>query len=253
MPAETMPAPGPVLQHAREIRAYEVPDLSWREPGDQYGGDKTTILGHAAVFNALSLELWDWEFGRFREQIQPGAFRSVLARDPKVHLVYQHDMAAAMAYTRASGDVGTLELREDAKGLRIFASLDPADPDVQRVRAKVKAGVVREMSFAFTVERDEWTIEGEGDQRTVTRTITEVRDLFDVSVVAQGAYPQTDVGMRELRTRAEEILRRDGHDPSGAETVGASEDSSGGDDVRRRAALRARARLALSTLPKEHH
>lgn len=253
MPAETMPAPGPELQHARETRVYEVPDLSWREPGDSYGGDKTSIVGHAAVFNALSHRLWDWEFGEFREQIQPGAFRTVLASDPKVHLVYQHDMASAMAYTRATGDVGVLELREDAKGLRIYASLDPADPDVQRVRAKVKAGVVREMSFAFTVERDEWTIEGEGDQRTVTRTIVEVRDLYDVSVVPQGAYPQTDVGMRELRERAEEMLRRDGQEPSGAETVGASEDSSGGDDTRRRAALRARARLALSTLPKEHH
>lgn len=204
-----MPAEGPVLQHSREFRAYEVPDLEWRDPGTASNrGGAPTIVGHAAVFNALSHRLWDWEFGSFREQIQPGAFRSVLSRDPKVHLVYQHDMAAAMAYTRASGDVGVLELREDPKGLRIFAALDENDPDVQRVRPKIKGGYVREMSFAFTVEKDEWTIEGEGEQRTVTRTIVEVKDLYDVSIVAQGAYPQTDVGMRELRARAEGLLRR---------------------------------------------
>ena len=155
------------------------------------------LRGHAAVFGKLSHDL-----GGFREKIAKGAFAGVLNQDPDVHLVIGHDMNRVLARTRSK----TLELREDPAGLHVWASLDPEDPDVRSLIPKMRRGDVDQMSFAFTVSRggDEWLIEGEGDDERVIRTVREVDGLFDVSVVAQGAYPQTDASLRSLEAAKEE-------------------------------------------------
>jgi HK97 family phage prohead protease len=191
------PALGAALDRGPELRSYRLSDIEFREP-DQTGDGQFTFIGHAAVFELLSLPLYDWWFGEFREKIAPGAFTNVLARDPDVHLVYVHDMASAMARTRSK----TLELSQDPRGLRAYARLDPTDPDVQRVAPKMRRGDVDQMSFAFTVARDEWLIENEGTpDEVVTRTIHEVGELYDVSIVPQGAFPQTDGSLRNREAR----------------------------------------------------
>jgi HK97 family phage prohead protease len=115
-------------------------------------------------------------------------------------------MTKAIARTgRSANQVGGLELSEDKRGLRVFARLDPADPDVTALAVKMKRGIVDQMSFAFTVERDERvTITDEEEREDTLRTILEVRDLYDVTVVAQGAYPQTDASIRSLLRYASE-------------------------------------------------
>jgi hypothetical protein len=40
---------------------------------------------------------------------------------------------------------GTLRLAEDERGLRIDATLDPTDPDVQRLIPKMKRGDMSQM------------------------------------------------------------------------------------------------------------
>jgi HK97 family phage prohead protease len=157
-------------------RAAPLARAEWRESGA--GPENKTIRGYAAMFDSMSYDL-----GGFREVIAPGAFSEVLSRKPDVRLLYNHDTAAVMARTKS----GTLEMAEDDIGLRIWARVDMADPDVQRVVPKMMRADVDQMSFAFTVEEDDWD-ESAGYP---LRTIRSIGELFEVSVVPFPAYEAT--------------------------------------------------------------
>lgn len=145
-------------------------------------GDAFQLSGHAAVFNRLSEDL-----GGFREVLAPGAFAGVLDHD--VRLLVNHEPHLVLARTRS----GTLRITEDAEGLAIDA--DPALTSYgQDLRMLMLRGDIDAMSFGFSVAEDDWEI---NDAGMVTRTVISVRRLWDVSVVAFPAYPQTDVQARK--------------------------------------------------------
>jgi hypothetical protein len=83
------------------------------------------------------------------------------------------------------GSVPTLALKEDTTGLQAKAALNPRDPDVQAVKAKVETNPM-EMSFAFRCIEEEW--DDDYEKRTVKSASIH---RGDVSIVAQGANPQT--------------------------------------------------------------
>lgn len=168
-----------------KLRSVVVPisDIEIRESGA--GEGQTTIRGHAAVFDRLSHDL-----GGFRERIARGAFADVLDRDPDVHLVWDHDTSLTLARTKNK----TLELREDPMGLHVWARVAPTSY-AQDLRVLMDRGDIDQMSFAFTVEPEdyEWRMDDAGED--VIATVRRVSHLFDVTVTAQGAYPQTDVSL----------------------------------------------------------
>jgi HK97 family phage prohead protease len=176
----------PVLQPAREQRTLPIENVEWRKSGS---GDQLTIRGHASIFDRLSLDL-----GGFRERIAPGAFTSALDRNPDVHALWDHDTKMVLARTKNK----TLELREDPIGLHFWAKV--ADTSYARdLRVLMERGDVDQASFAFTVARDEWMVD---EDENVTRTILEVGELYDVTVTAQGAYPQSDASVvAHMRSR----------------------------------------------------
>jgi HK97 family phage prohead protease len=224
----TEPAEAPVLRRAV---TFPIDQLEWRDSGDPERKNETTLRGHAAVFNKLSEDL-----GGFREMLEPGAFRAALRKDPDVRLLFNHDPSYVLARTAS----GTLELREDDTGLHVFARVDRADPDVERLRQKMQRGDVDQMSFAFTVSEhgDDWAVTDDG---AVVRTIRAdgVADLFDTSVVTYPAYTQTTVNMRSLLEHAIEQGRIPDIEPQVA--AGDGSDSHTGPDERRKrlATLRA--------------
>ena len=144
-----------------------------------------TVKGHAAVFNRKSLDL-----GGFQEKIDPGAFTDVLDRNPDVHLVWDHSTTLALARTLASKYL--LELREDPKGLHYYAKVAPTSFAAD-LRILMEGGVIDQASFAFTVDEDVWEVKNrDKSDEYVLRTIRKIGELFDVTITAQGAYPQTD-------------------------------------------------------------
>lgn len=172
-----------------ERRSYLLESLKieTREDG------KKKIIGHAAVFNMLSEDL-----GGYREQIAPGAFKEAIGRDD-VRAVFNHDPNIVLGRNGA----GTLKMYEDSRGLAV--EIDP--PETQLVRdmvlAPMERGDITQMSFAFSIlpNGQDWAKDENG---IVIRTIKRVK-LFDVSPVTYPAYPQTDVGLREMRTYLESI------------------------------------------------
>lgn len=145
-----------------------------------------TVEGYAAVFDEET-RIGNW----FTEVIRRGAFSDAVTRDDVVFLI-NHD-GLPLARTRA----GTLELKEDKKGLWMRAELDPNDPDVQRIVPKMERGDLDKMSFGFWIEQETWT-DRDGDDELPLREITEAR-LYDVSIVTTPAYEGTDIGLRGLQ------------------------------------------------------
>jgi len=147
------------------------------------------IEGYAATFNAEAA------FGRFRERIAPGAFRSALAGD--VLAMLDHDPGKVLGRTRS----GTLRLTEDSRGLAF--SLDLPDTQAGRdVLALAERGDLGGMSFGFTVPKGGESWQGE------TRTLRTV-DLKEISVVqAWPAYPDTEIALRHRADNDTAILRR---------------------------------------------
>lgn len=140
------------------------------------------IEGYAALFDSESLDL-----GGFTETVGRGAFANTLARDlvsDPVLFLWGHDANQPLASTRP----GTLQLREDARGLAFAAQL-PATSWANDALEAVKAGLAG-ASFGFTIRRERW--EGRG------RRILEDVDLREISLTPMPAYSAT-IGQQAVR------------------------------------------------------
>jgi HK97 family phage prohead protease len=168
----------------RRVFLAPIEGMEWRK-AENGRSDDMTVAGHAAVFNRLSHDL-----GGFREKIKADAFNAVLDGNPDVHLLWDHSTLHTLARTANK----TLDLRIDPKGLHFWARVAPTSYAAD-LRVLMERGDIDQASFAFIVGDDEWLID---EEENVTRTITRVSDLFDVTITAQGAYPQTDASLRSV-------------------------------------------------------
>jgi uncharacterized protein len=164
----------------KEIRVLKTAELRIKRDGDEL----PKIEGYAAVFNKDSEDMG------FIERIAPGAFKKAL-KTSDVRALFNHDSNIILGRKSA----GTLELKEDKKGL--FMSVTP--PDTQLIRdmvlTPIERGDITQQSFGFNIKSDEWK---DMDKDTPIRTITEVNELYDVSPVTFPAYPDTEVALRSL-------------------------------------------------------
>jgi len=136
-------------------------------------GDGMTFTGYAAVFNSDSQPL------PFIERIAPGAFKRSLQSRNEVKLLWNHDAGEPLASVRG----GTLKLVEDARGLKVEATLANTTRG-RDVSELIRSKVIDSMSFGFSVIKDAWSNDGN------TRTLEAVR-LFEVSIVSSPAYEGT--------------------------------------------------------------
>jgi HK97 family phage prohead protease len=165
-------------------------------------GGERRIEGYAAVFGARSEDL-----GGFVEVLSAGAFKNVLATDPDVRALINHDPSLIVGRTKA----GTLSLSEDAHGLRVV--IKPADTSYGRdLMTSIERGDVSQMSFAFTVAENGQVWAKDGDMWL--RTIAEVGSLYDVSVVTYPAYPDTEAALRSLTAAQSAVTRGAVCDPA---------------------------------------
>jgi HK97 family phage prohead protease len=166
----------------REFREAPIEDQEVTASGDPEAAFITR--GYAAVYNRKSLDL-----GGFQEIIEAGAFNDVLDADPHVLLLRDHAPGTELASTRSAKF--PLELRTDPRGLHFYAkAVDTTD--AQDLKKRMLGGLTNQASFAFTVDSDTWEIRNEGkDSEQIIRTIHKVGELFDVTITAMGAYPQT--------------------------------------------------------------
>lgn len=138
-----------------------------------------TVTGHAAVFNSYSED-----FGGWREVIEPGAFRDAISISD-VRALYNHDNNHLLGRTTSS----TLKLNEDDRGLAYELVLPKHRSDLVEL---IERGDLTQNSFAFTIKDASWERRDGMD----VRVIKKVERLYDVSLVTNPAYPDTDLALR---------------------------------------------------------
>ena len=141
-------------------------------------GEKPTIVGYALKFNRWSKPMW----GYYKEKLDRHCLDNADMTDT-VALI-NHD------YNLVLGRVGAnLKLTVDDIGLRF--DITPTDTSYAKdLMENMKAGVINKCSFGFTIDKDgqEWV---EGDELD-ERTITKIKKLYDVSIVTDPAYDDTE-------------------------------------------------------------
>tara|TARA_R110000803_G_scaffold97074_1_gene165214 strand:- start:36 stop:1340 length:1305 start_codon:yes stop_codon:yes gene_type:complete len=188
-----------VVKEQREFRM---------ESAEQNGN---TIRGYAAIYNSDS----EW-MGGFYEQIERGAFDSVLDNDVRAY--FNHDENLLLG--RVSS--GTLRISTDKRGL--FYEVDlPNTTYANDLTELMKRGDINQSSFAFLIEKDRW----EQRDGTTYRIIEKVSRLLDVSPVSQPAYPDSTSELkRDLETEPKVEVEAVAPIKSAPEEVETKEDDS---------------------------
>ena len=166
----------------RDIRLENI-ETSAGEDGGKF------VEGYAATFNQ-PYTLYRTDEYRVMEQLDPAAFAATDLSD--VIMQYNHD-GRVFARTRN----GTLSITTDEHGLKIRADLSGTEIGRQ-LYEEIRGGYTDKMSFGFTVAADKQTETEEDGVRTILRTITKVRKLYDVSAVSLPANDATEISARSL-------------------------------------------------------
>ena len=190
---------------------------SFEVRANENGSDERIAEGYATTFNEpYELRQWDdWDGYRvhFLEVIDPDAFKETDMSD--VIMQYNHE---GRVFARTSNN--TLLLKTDNHGLFVKANLGGTEIG-RGLYEEIKGGYTNRMSFGFTVSKDSRTEERDDENkvRTITRTITGVKKLWDVSAVSIPANDGTEISARswcdgviaELREeflKAEEVRKQ---------------------------------------------
>lgn len=145
-------------------------------------GEEKRIEGYFAVFNS-NYQIWD----DMSESVAPGAFTDTL--DGDVRALIDHETMYVLGRTTA----GTLELREDERGLWGSILINPNDQDAMNLWHRVQRGDVNQCSFGFDILNEETDFFEDG---SVHWTIKAVK-LYEVSVCTFPAYAETSVEARQ--------------------------------------------------------
>ena len=158
-----------MIKSDREYRMVQLPEMQFRAAEQEEGEEpKYIVEGYATTY--------DDPYTLFE-------FEGVDMND--VIFLYNHE---GMVYARQSN--GTLELSSDERGLHVRADLGSTEASREMFES-IKAGLVTQMSWAFTIADDDY------NEETHTRTIKSVKKVFDVSAVSIPANPSTDIAARD--------------------------------------------------------
>lgn len=172
------------MAEGRQYRGFDAAGLEYREDADAM-----TVTGYATVFNAPYEMHNDGEY-IVMEEIDRRAFDGCDMSD--VIMQYDH---RGRVFARVSN--GTLQVVPDEYGLHIRAELGGTDIG-RDLYEEIKGGYTTKMSFGFIVGDDVRTVREENGVTIVTRTITKISKLFDVSAVSLPANDATVISARSF-------------------------------------------------------
>lgn len=173
------------MSYRPETREYRFFDFKCERRSE---GDKEQFIvdGYASTFSPY--ELYRDERFIWREQIDPLAFNEADMSD----VVFLRDHVGQV-YARTRNN--TLKLSIDEHGFYTETNLGSTTAS-RAMYEDIEAGLYDRMSFAFKVSEDAYDERNdENGLRVITRTITKISKIFDVSAVAFPANPTTDIAV----------------------------------------------------------
>ena len=178
------------LQEGRTYRDIDMSRIEVREAADEEGGEsRKTVEGYATTFDDKYL-LYGWEDYEVWEQIDKNAFADCDMSD--VIMQYNHE---GRVFARTGNQ--TLRIEADGVGLKTTADLGGTEIGRQLFE-EIKGGYTTKMSMGFKVGEDKREIveDHERNKTVVTRTITKITKLYDVSAVSLPANDATSISAR---------------------------------------------------------
>ena len=178
-------------------REYRSMMLAIEERAEGEEQERMVVSGYASTFDE-PYKLWEDESVEVWEKVDRSAFDETDMSD--VIMQYDH---AGRVFARIRNN--TLTVSPDEKGL--FISADLSGTDIGRsLYQEIAGGYTDRMSFGFTVDEDirEIVNDRTSGKSIVTRTITKVGKLYDVSAVSLPANPGTSISARFLDGAIEE-------------------------------------------------
>ena len=162
-------------------RQYRTMQMSAKED------EEYRVQGYATTFNEPYL-LYEYDDVKVYEQVSEKAFDDCDMSD--VIMQYDHE---GRVFARISNN--TLELNVDEKGLLINAYLGGTELG-RGLYEDIQGGYITKMSFGFVVDEDEIEEIRSDEGVIVTRTITKIGKLYDVSAVSIPANDMTEISAR---------------------------------------------------------
>ena len=151
--------------------------------------DSMVVEGYATTFNRPYV-LWEDDEMRIMEAVDSRAFEGADMSD--VIMQYDH---RGHVFARIRNN--TLNVRTDETGLFISADLGGTDIGRQLYQ-EIKGGYTDKMSFAFTVTDEQIDRQWVDNKRVITRLITKIGKLYDVSAVSVPANDGTSISARSF-------------------------------------------------------
>lgn len=164
------------------------------------GGESRIIAGYAILFGTPSAPLWSYEDEEAREVIAPEAVTQEFLDTQDIKMTMFHDRQLILA--RSNMGQGTLSYSVDEKGV-YFEFEAPYTVDGDKALELVKRGDIAGCSFAFTtpyyneacVSRE---VEVKDGVAYITYTVRAITNIYDFTLAADPAYPDTSVEAREF-------------------------------------------------------
>lgn len=161
--------------------------------------ESRTITGYAILFDVPSAPLYEDEDEVIREVIAPEAVSLELLNNSDIKMTMFHDRQLLLA--RSNKGSGTLSYGIDDKGVYFeFEAPDTADGD--KAIELVKRGDIAGCSFAFSTRYYDRAFVEEsvvhGDKVEVTYRVKVITGIYDFTLAADPAYPDTSVEAREI-------------------------------------------------------
>jgi HK97 family phage major capsid protein/HK97 family phage prohead protease len=172
-------------QNQEPIQEPQEPQEPIQEPQQTDDTPSRLVRGYGVLFNHESRDL-----GGFTEIISPEAIDMALVDNSDIKVYLDHNRDRGILARRNKGN-GSLSVSIDEKGV-VYEFDAPNTALGDEVLEGLNRGDYNESSFAFTVKRDHWEKVSDGMYK---RTILEIEQLYDFSIVADGAYSDTYVSV----------------------------------------------------------
>lgn len=180
------------MKEIREIRSNE---------HIQATQESRRVEGTGVVFNSESVDL-----GGFTEIISPTAISEETLRNSDILFLLDHNRERGVL-ARSKNGAGSLEVNVDESGVH-YALDAPHTALGDEILEGLRRGDINKCSFAFTVSEDKWTKRDDG---SILRTIEKIDRMFDISIVYDPAYEQTNVvnkrGLEDILKEQEQEQR----------------------------------------------
>lgn len=165
------------------------------------GGSAFVAEGDAIVFDTPALMYEDPEGHKYYEVICKGALDGADMSDVPMRYNHSKSFMIVGRHNEKRPNRSTVDFEISDAALHIRADLSKTE-SARQLHEAIKAELVTQMSFAFTVSEESY------DPETRTRKIYKIKKLWDIAAVDTPAYDTTSIYARNRFTAEAEAAKR---------------------------------------------